>query len=479
MKTLAVVIGNDNYQGVAKLTNAVSDATSISQVFKRLGFEVILKINCSQDDIPIILEEFETKIKDYDASIFYFAGHGFEIDGENYLASIKCQIPTAGAAHANYYCFKLSDILKIHKHNTNKVNIVIIDACRHSIDRGINNSFAPVFAPQGTLIAYSTSPNEGAKDTGYKGHSIYTGTLLKYLDRESLSVEDLFKKVRKTVYALTQGTQTTWEHTSLINDYYFNTGKIVHSVTIPYDEKVVKDINYDDDSEFGSQIMKVKLQNWNVQNPAIGMLLNTDPKRLNKDQLFILGRNLLQASGGGAYAAINFMENIKQNIVRYTINGKNHLLNGILFEIYYDSHGEFRKEKTKKYYFEKIIALRKTNALKKSFEFICELLENTEYEFIYLPKTTDDYIDINITAVEIEEFNEKYEEIRSMTYQTKDIMTYINKYQASGLNENGIKNIIANVFSAPVELIKIYCNLDLKKIIIRETIDEDLDITSL
>ena len=476
MKTLALVIGNNDYYTGYELTNAVNDATSISEVFKNFGFEVISKMNCSESDIPNLLEEFESKMVDYDASVFFFAGHAYELEGENYLASINSEIPPTNRHMARRSCIVLSEILDIYKKNANKVNIAIIDACRKPFNRSGNMSFAPMFAPKGTLLAFSTSPNEGAKDGGSEDHSVYTGTLLKFLHRENLSVEDLFKKVRKTVYALTQGTQTTWEHTSLINDYYFNTGKIVHSVTIPYDEKVVKDINYDDDSEFGSQIMKVKLQKWDIQNPAIGILLNINPRRLNKDQLFILGRNLLQASGGGAYGAINFIENIKQNIVRYTINGKNHLLNGILFEIYYDAHGEFRKEKTKKYYFEEIIALRKTKALKKSFDFICELLENTEYKFIYLPKPTDDYIDINITAVEIEEFNEKHEEITSMTYQTKDITTYINKYQTSGLNENGIKNIIANVFSAPVELIKIHCNLALKNIIIRETIDEDFDI---
>ena len=163
-----------------------------------------------------------------------------------------------------------------------------------------------------------------------------TGALLQYLGREHLSIEELFKKVRKTVFDLSNGQQVTWEHTSLINDYYFNTGQRVHSINVPYDENVVKDINFKLSGEFGSLIEKLRSYNWNTQNPAIKKMLTMPVNLLNKNQLFILGRNLLQASGAAHEAKI-FMENISKNINQYTVDNENHLLNGILYEIYRDN----------------------------------------------------------------------------------------------------------------------------------------------
>lgn len=480
MKTLALIIGNNEYHESASLTNAVNDAVAIYEVFERLGFDIIVKYNCTAKDYCDLLADFEKRISGYDASIFYFAGHGYELDGENYLASIDCQIPPPDKYHAGHNSIRLSEVLDIYKKNTNKINIAIIDACRRAFERSGNAVLAPVFAPKGTLIAFSTSPNEGASDGGFDGHSVYTGALLKYIGREHLSVEELFKKVRKTVYALSEGKRTTWEHTSLINDYYFNTGQLVHSIEIPYDETVVKDIDYNDTDEFGSLISEVKSQNWDKQNPAIDKLLSIPANKLNKNQLFILGRNILQASGA-AFKAANFMESISSNIAKYTISGENHLLNGILFEIYFNAHGEFRKEKTKNYFFEEIIALRKVDSLKSSFEFISKLIENTGYKEIYTPKNVDEYLDINIVASTQDTTNSigenvTYQVISSISYNGIDITKKIVRYNITGLNELGIKRAIANFFTAPEMLIKIHSNLNLQKIAFIKEITEEIHL---
>lgn len=479
MKTLALIIGNNEYHKGAELTNAINDAKAIYQVFERLGFDIISKYNSTANDCSDLLADFENKIVSYDASIFYFAGHGYELDGENFLASIDCQIPPQNKYHAGQNSIRLSEILDIYRKNTNKINIAIIDACRRSFERSGNVTLAPMFAPKGTLLAFSTSPNEGASDEGFEGHSIYTGALLKFIGREHISVEELFKKVRKTVYALSEGKRTTWEHTSLINDYYFNTGQLVHSITIPYDEKVVKDIDYLDTDDFGNLIMEVKSQNWYKQNPAIDKLLKISVNQLNKNQLFILGRNLLQASGAARSAAI-FMESIGTNISRYTVDGENHLLNGILFEIYFNSHGEFRKEKTKNYFFQKIVALRKIDSLKSSFDFISNLLKNTTYELIYIPQFTDKYIDINIVASTQNTTNAigenvTYQVISNITYDGLDITKKIENYNITGLNENGLKQAIAIFFTAPEGLIQIHSNLELQKIAFIKTITEEVE----
>lgn len=219
MKTLCLVLGNNDYDGSSKLKNAINDAYEISEVFKRLGYDVIYKHDVKSADYADLLSEYESRINSYDASIFYFAGHGFQFEGENYLAAIDCPVDNPNKHICERTCIRLTEITDIIKKSSTKVNIIIIDACRHSFGRGNTTAFTHINAPEGTIIAFSTSPGEGAKDGGMGNHSMYTGVLLRYLGIESLSVEELFKKVRKTLYHLSAGTQTSWEHTSLVGDF--------------------------------------------------------------------------------------------------------------------------------------------------------------------------------------------------------------------------------------------------------------------
>jgi hypothetical protein len=478
MKTIALVIGNNDYYGRYKLDNPINDSTGIKQVFERLGYDVIFCTNGNSQNIVDLLSEFESRLKNYDASIFYFAGHGFEVEGENYLAFTECQIDHPNSYHCKQTCIQLTDLLSIYKKNLNKINIVIIDACRRSFERSGVIATTPIQAPKGTLIAFSTSPNEGASDVGFEGNSIFTGALLKYIGRERLSVEELFKKVRKTVYNLSSGKQTTWEHTSLIGDFFFNAGQLVHSLSIPYSEDVVKDINYSKSDDFGQLIKKIKSYDWNIQNPAIEKVLRMPVSALDKNQQFILGRNLLQASGA-AYEAQNFMKSLETSLNKYqTTDGENYLLNGILFEIYFNPQGEFRKDKTKKHHFDEIISLRKNKLFSKSFEFIVELLQSTAYPLIYIPKDTDEMFDIDIVAnnQKITNFLGKeieYQIISKMTCNSVDILDDISSYDIYNKNELGVKQILATFLSAPTDLIQINSNIELKKVAISKALEEE------
>lgn len=468
MKTLAVVIGNNEYYEGAKLNNAVNDAHSIAETFERLGYDIIYKENCKIEDYVDVLKAFDERIKQYDASIFYYAGHGFQVDGENYLASVDCQIAAPNKYHCSKTCITLSEILTILKNNSDKVNIVIIDACRKSFDRGGYNSFTPIQAPKGTLIAFSTSPNEGAKDTGMDGHSIYTGTLLNYIGREWLSVEDLFKKVRKTVYNLTEGTQTTWEHKSLIGDFYFNTGQMVYSLNLPYDETVIKDSIYNKTDNFGLLIKELKSCDWNRQNPAMDKIRNISPQSLNKNQQFILGRNLQQANGY-SFSVTNFFDNLASNLVKYDINGENHVLNGILFEIYFDSIGEFRNGKYKKHDFERIFALRKDARFEKSFDFLQTTLEPYREQLFYIPTNNDKIIDVDVlaTSENTKDFmgNETtYQVISKICVSTKNITKQLKKYGITGQNALGLKNALSDFLLTPIDLLHLNKNIELSNI---------------
>lgn len=478
MKTIALVIGNNDYFEGAQLKCAVNDATGIAAIFRRLGYDVIEKLNFKSKECSDILSLFEDRIKNYDASIFYYAGHGFELEGENYLIPIDYQIPPVNKYEAGRYCLKLTEILGILKTNSGKVNIVIIDACRKTFDRGVVSSFAQVQAPKGTFIAFSTSPNEGAKDGNEQdGHSVYTSALLQYIGRETLSVESLFKKVRKTVYNLTHGTQTPWEHTSLIGDFFFNTGQLVYSVKIPYDELVIKDSLFKGGDFFGNLILELRSCDWNRQNPAMKKIRRIPASDLDKNQQFILGRNLYQANGY-AWEVQKFFENLENNLSKYNKDEENHVLNGILFEIYFDNKGDFRNE-LKKHDFDRVFLLRKNPIYAKSFEFIREVLQPYKEELFYIPAIQDDPIDIDISAEEKKQPTPSEEEtiqiIHKVNVENKDITKAFSRCCTYGINELGVKSYLSNFLTAPQDLIQIHSNVSLQKIAFaKELFDEDM-----
>ena len=110
MKVLAIVIGNNNYHESSRLDNAENDANAIADALSRLGYHVLKKLNTTTQDILNIKDYYSKEIKNFDATIFYFAGHGFEVNGENFLTGIDCQIPPPNTYEAANYSIKLNEL---------------------------------------------------------------------------------------------------------------------------------------------------------------------------------------------------------------------------------------------------------------------------------------------------------------------------------------------------------------------------------
>ncbi|MDK9707659.1 MAG: caspase family protein [Desulforhopalus sp.] len=476
MKTLALVIGNNNYPGRSKLNNAVNDAFEISETFRKLHYKVIYKENCVSSDYGDLLTEFESQLPNFDASIFYFAGHGFQFDGENYLASIECPIEHPTKHSCERTCIRLAELTEIIRKATTKINIIIIDACRRSFSRGVASSFTQVNAPEGTIIAFSTSPGEGAKDSGIEGHSLYTGVLLKYIGREFLSVEELFKKTRRTVYNLSDGTQTSWEHTSLVGDFYFNTGQMIYSVSIPYDESVVKDRMFvSKGTDIDQIISDLRSCNWDKQNPAMSRFKLIAPQLLNKNQQFIIGRNILQASGY-AYNATDFMDNLDSRLAKYNNDDENHVLNGILYEIYFDNNGDFRKGKFKTNCIDKVFALRHRSNFEQSFKFIDKALAPYRSEIYYVPGKADSTIDVDVlarnsTRTDFSGVEKECQTIDSIHVFDRDITQTINKIHGCGGNLSYLKKTMIEFLVAPEELVNLNSNIPIDNLCFEEPLD--------
>jgi hypothetical protein len=241
-----------------------------------------------------------------------------------------------------------------------------------------------MYAPKGTLIAFATSPGETASD-GTGNNGLYTSALLAHIEDENITIEELFKRVRNTVSAFSNGKQTSWEHTSLTGNFYFNSGQIISAKTGIYSEKAVADAQYDSTgTTLGEQIIeRLKRYSWDYQNSAIGKIREIDPKKENGNTLFVLGRNILQSACGGSFSAQNFVQYISENIKRFNVDGKNHVLNGILFEIYFNREGKFRYDRLKACFMDDIMSIQKEKTYESSIQFIQDQLKPfNDYLFV-------------------------------------------------------------------------------------------------
>lgn len=227
-KRVALVIGNGAYSSVP-LANATNDSGDIATVLRSRGFQVIEKKNLSLKGMRDALREFRSQISSSTAALFYFSGHGMEYAGRNYLLPVDADLQDdfdlqSVALDAN----SVLEIFNVQESSADRVNMMILDACRspppvRSSSRSLTRGLVRVEAPSGTLVAYSTSPGMLALD-GAAGsrNSPYTKHLISALKMKEQKVEEIFKTVRKAVYAETKGKQIPWEQNSLIGDFYFN-----------------------------------------------------------------------------------------------------------------------------------------------------------------------------------------------------------------------------------------------------------------
>ena len=223
-RRLALVIGNSSYD-VGRLRNPVNDATDVSTMLRELGFSVTLIRDAIQQEMEDAIDTFTRKLGEGDAGLFFFAGHGVQVNGENYLIPTDARI--SKESDVKYHAVSANWVLDNMEHAGNALNIVILDACRDNPYarswRSSQRGLAVVPAVEGALIAYATAPGKTAAD-GTGRNSPYTTHLLRLMPQPNMKVEELFKQVRIAVRGETKNKQTPWESSSLIGDFYF-TGK--------------------------------------------------------------------------------------------------------------------------------------------------------------------------------------------------------------------------------------------------------------
>jgi hypothetical protein len=240
---VALVIGNSSYQNAAQLANPGNDAQSMAEFLNAAGFEVISATNLTQNDMVRVVQDFSAKVAargPNTVAMVYYAGHGVQLEGENYLIPIDAKV--ASPTELVNDSLRLVDVMATLEAIPSRVRIVMLDACRNNpfpsvVDAG--RGLAIVDAPNGSIVGYSTAPGTEAQD-GSDGHSPYTSAFLRLARQPNLPIEQLFKRVRLEVNHTTEGVQTPWESSSLTSEFYFFGDTAVAATRTPEHGAVVQ-----------------------------------------------------------------------------------------------------------------------------------------------------------------------------------------------------------------------------------------------
>ena len=223
-KRIALIIGNGAYQNVSALPNPPNDAKLMGETLQKLGFETMTYTDLDYRTMIERIRDFGTKLTDTKAvGLFFYAGHGLQVNGDNYLVPVNANIQKQQDVELE--TVNLQRVLGEMEYAANDLNIIILDACRNNPFAnaraiGDNGGLAQVNAPKGTFIAYATSPGKVASD-GERNNGLYTEQLVKHLTTPGQKLEDVFKHVRNDVYQESNHQQIPWENSSIFGDFYF------------------------------------------------------------------------------------------------------------------------------------------------------------------------------------------------------------------------------------------------------------------
>ena len=226
---VALVIGNSAYRSVPQLANPANDANLMARTLRGLGFELVgggAQLDLDKPHFDAALQAFSNEVQGADVGLFYYAGHGLQVSGRNFLVPVDAR-PTK-EADVYLQAVDTSIVLSQMEGAGTKLNIVLLDACRNnpfsvSGMRSAGGGLAQMQAPEGTLISYATQPGNVALD-GAKGDSPYTIAVAETISRPGLGLFDAFNQIGLTVKRATGGAQQPWLASSPIEGGFYFAG---------------------------------------------------------------------------------------------------------------------------------------------------------------------------------------------------------------------------------------------------------------
>jgi hypothetical protein len=217
----ALVIGNGDYP-LMPLKNPVNDARDIKTVLEQLGFEVQLAENAGLENMARAVDSFVTSVRPGDSCLFFYSGHGVQIDGINYLLPVD--FIATDEISAKYRSVSAEEVRERMERSGAGLNIIVLDACRSNpfkITKALDGGLAAMNTGRGTFIAFATGPNQTASDNPVERNGLYTKHLLDALQVPGLKLDEVFNKVREGVFRASAGRQLPWTGSSVIGDFYF------------------------------------------------------------------------------------------------------------------------------------------------------------------------------------------------------------------------------------------------------------------
>jgi len=223
---VALVIGNSAYQHAPHLDNPANDAQDIAKALTQAGFDVVERDDVNRSQMADAIRDFSQRIKGAEVALFYYAGHGMQMEGENYLLPVDANVETP--ADARFATINLADIQE-EMAGSQRANIIVLDACRNNPfakklagsgraigDRGLGRVEA---SGVGSLIVFATQPNNVALD-GAGRNSPFASALVRNIATPHVEVRQMLSRVRADVLTATNQKQVPWDNSSLVGDVY-------------------------------------------------------------------------------------------------------------------------------------------------------------------------------------------------------------------------------------------------------------------
>ncbi len=225
-RRIALVVGNSAYRNVPRLTNPANDAKLIAETLRSLGFELVggsAQIDLDKPNFEGAVKRFGLLLQGADVGLFYYAGHGVQVHGENYLVPVSAN--PEREADVDFEMLGTTLVMRQMEGAHTRLNLILLDACRNNpfgtrASRATSRGLAQMEAPEGTLISFATQPGNVASD-GEDGDSPYTKALAQTIQRPGLGLFDVFNQVGLEVKKQTGGSQQPWVSSSPIGGSFF------------------------------------------------------------------------------------------------------------------------------------------------------------------------------------------------------------------------------------------------------------------
>ncbi|MBL8217563.1 MAG: caspase family protein [Bryobacterales bacterium] len=223
-RKLALVAGNAAYPKWP-LRNPLNDARAMQTALAELGFETDVLLNATRPDLERAIDRFAARVQPGDIALVYYAGHGIQVDGENYLVPVD--FDAKDEADAKYLAYNASRLEERLERAGARLSILVLDACRNNPfrqTRSAGGGLAAMNTGKGALVAFATAPGKTADDNAAGANGLFTSHLVRALREPGLSLDQVFNRVRERVYAESGERQLPWTVSSVIGEFYFRGG---------------------------------------------------------------------------------------------------------------------------------------------------------------------------------------------------------------------------------------------------------------